>query len=330
MKGESLVTDILLQTEGLTKHYQVGGSLFAKSQQKVHALDNVNLTLYKREIVGVVGESGCGKSTLAKVLLRLVEPTEGTIRFEGRDITALNRKQMRDIRRDMQFVFQDPFSSLNPRKKVMDLIAEPLDIFRIGTRKDREKRVYELLDIVGLTKNHADRYPHQFSGGQRQRIGIARALALSPKLVICDEPVSALDVSVQAQILNLLQDLQEQFGLSYLFIAHGLDAVRHISNRIAVMYLGKLVEIGDSEEVFTRPRHPYTKALISAIPEIAPDHTEEPIKLTGEIPSPLNPPSGCRFHTRCPFAVERCKTEMPELRTAKDGHAVACHLAETI
>ncbi|MFD0717642.1 ABC transporter ATP-binding protein [Paenibacillus sp. GCM10027626] len=324
------MTDILLQTEGLTKHYQVGGSLFAKSQQKVHALDNVNLTLYKREIVGVVGESGCGKSTLAKVLLRLVEPTEGTIRFEGRDITALNRKQMRDIRRDMQFVFQDPFSSLNPRKKVMDLIAEPLDIFRIGTRKDREKRVYELLDIVGLTKNHADRYPHQFSGGQRQRIGIARALALSPKLVICDEPVSALDVSVQAQILNLLQDLQEQFGLSYLFIAHGLDAVRHISNRIAVMYLGKLVEIGDSEEVFTRPRHPYTKALISAIPEIAPDHTEEPIKLTGEIPSPLNPPSGCRFHTRCPFAVERCKTEMPELRTAKDGHAVACHLAETI
>ncbi|MCQ6562293.1 ABC transporter ATP-binding protein [Paenibacillus mendelii] len=322
------MADILLTTDGLTKHYPVNGGLFSKSQQKVYALDKVNLTLYKREIVGVVGESGCGKSTLAKVLLRLIEPTEGTIHFDGREITGLDRKQMRDVRREMQFIFQDPFSSLNPRKKVIDLISEPLDIYRIGTRKERENRVYELLDIVGLTKNHADRYPHQFSGGQRQRIGIARALALNPKLVICDEPVSALDVSVQAQILNLLQDLQEQFGLSYLFIAHGLDAVRHISNRIAVMYLGKLVEVGDSEEVFTRPRHPYTKALISAIPEINPEHAAAPIKLTGEIPSPINPPSGCRFHTRCPFAVERCKSEMPELKVAEDGHAVACHLVE--
>lgn len=320
------MTDILLKTEGLTKHYPVNGGLFAKSKQKVHALDKVDLTLYKREIVGVVGESGCGKSTLAKVLLRLIEPTDGKIYFDGQEITSLDKKQMRDVRRQMQFVFQDPFSSLNPRKKVMDLIAEPLHIFRIGTRQEREKRVYELLEIVGLTKNHAERYPHQFSGGQRQRIGIARALALNPKLVICDEPVSALDVSVQAQILNLLQDLQEQFGLSYLFIAHGLDAVRHISNRIAVMYLGKLVEMGDSEEIFTRPRHPYTKALISAIPEINPEHAQTPIKLTGEIPSPLNPPSGCRFHTRCPFAVERCKSESPELAVAEDGHAVACHL----
>lgn len=321
------MADILLKTEGLTKHYPVSGGLFAKSKQKVHALDKVDLTLYKREIVGVVGESGCGKSTLAKVLLRLIEPTEGTIHFEGREITGLDKKQMRDVRRQMQFVFQDPFSSLNPRKKVMELISEPLDIYRIGTRKERENRVYELLETVGLTRSHADRYPHQFSGGQRQRIGIARALALNPKLVICDEPVSALDVSVQAQILNLLQDLQERFGLSYLFIAHGLDAVRHISNRIAVMYLGKLVEMGDSEEIFTRPRHPYTQALISAIPEIDPEHEAKPIKLSGEIPSPINPPSGCRFHTRCPYAVERCKNEMPELRTAEDGHAVACHLA---
>jgi oligopeptide transport system ATP-binding protein len=326
MKGEGPMADILLKTEGLTKHYPVSGGLFAKSKQKVHALDKVDLTLYKREIVGVVGESGCGKSTLAKVLLRLIEPTEGAIHFEGREITGLDKKQMRDVRRQMQFVFQDPFSSLNPRKKVMELISEPLDIYRIGTRKERENRVYELLETVGLTRNHADRYPHQFSGGQRQRIGIARALALNPKLVICDEPVSALDVSVQAQILNLLQDLQEQFGLSYLFIAHGLDAVRHISNRIAVMYLGKLVEMGNSEEIFTRPRHPYTQALISAIPEIDPEHEAKPIKLTGEIPSPINPPSGCRFHTRCPYAVERCKNEMPELRTAEDGHAVACHL----
>ncbi|NOU97842.1 dipeptide ABC transporter ATP-binding protein [Paenibacillus sp. LMG 31456] len=320
------MADILMKTEGLTKHYPVSSGIWSRSTQKVHALDDVNLTLYRREIVGVVGESGCGKSTLAKVLLRLIEPTDGTIYFDGQNITALDRKQMQGIRRQMQFIFQDPFSSLNPRNKVIDLISEPLDIFKVGTRKEREQRVYELLETVGLSRNHADRYPHQFSGGQRQRIGIARALALNPKLVICDEPVSALDVSVQAQILNLLQDLQEQFGLSYLFIAHGLDAVRHISNRIAVMYLGKLVEMGDSEQLFTRPQHPYTQALISAIPEIGLKQEAKPFKLTGEIPSPINPPAGCRFHTRCPYTVERCKSEVPELTTSENGHAVACHL----
>jgi oligopeptide transport system ATP-binding protein len=320
------MSDVLLKTQGLTKNYPVNGGLFVKSNKKVHALDKVDLTIYSREIVSVVGESGCGKSTLAKVLMRLVEPTEGTIHFEGRDITRLDKKQMRDIRRHMQIIFQDPFSSLNPRKKVLDLISEPLDIYRIGTRKERDQRVYQMLDIVGLTKNHADRYPHQFSGGQRQRISIARALVLNPKLIICDEPVSALDVSVQAQILNLLQDLQQQFGLSYLIIAHGLDVVRHISDRIVVMYLGKIVEMGDCEEIFTHPKHPYTQILLSSIPGNHLESLKAPIKITGEIPSPINPPSGCRFHTRCPYAFERCKSESPELRTAEDGHAVACFL----
>ncbi|MFC5651096.1 ABC transporter ATP-binding protein [Paenibacillus solisilvae] len=320
------MSDVLLKTQGLTKNYPVNGGLFVKSNKKVHALDKVDLTLYSREIVGVVGESGCGKSTLAKVLMRLVEPTEGTIHFEGRDITRLDKRQMRDIRRHMQIIFQDPFSSLNPRKKVLDLISEPLDIYRIGTRKERVQHVYRMLDIVGLTKNHADRYPHQFSGGQRQRISIARALVLNPKLIICDEPVSALDVSVQAQILNLLQDLQQQFGLSYLIIAHGLDVVRHISDRIVVMYLGKIVELGDCEEIFTRPKHPYTQILLSSIPGNHQESLKAPIKIAGEIPSPINPPSGCRFHTRCPYAFERCKSESPELRTDEDGHAVACFL----
>lgn len=320
--------ELLLKAENISKHFPVKESMLRKSKSKVHALDKVNLSIYREEIVGVVGESGCGKSTLARVICRLIEPTEGSIEFDGVRLEQLGKKQMRDMRRHMQLVFQDPFSSLNPRKKVRQIIAEPLDIYGVGTRNERNKRVEELLEVVGLSAGHAERYPHEFSGGQRQRIGIARALALKPKLLICDEPVSALDVSVQAQILNLLQDLQQQFGLSYMFIAHGLDVIRHISDRIAVMYLGKLVEMGTSDAIFNRPKHPYTQALISAIPVPDPVRRQVAVALAGEIPSPIDPPSGCRFHTRCPFAADTCRTVEPELRVGGDGHSVACHLAE--
>lgn len=318
----------LIKAENVSKHFPVKGKFFGKSNERVHALDGINITVYENEIVGLVGESGSGKSTLARVLLRLLESTNGSIEFQGQDITRLSEKQMREIRKDMQIVFQDPFSSLNPRKKIKDIIAEPLDIYNIGSQQERLQRVQELLEIVGLNNNAGDRYPHQFSGGQRQRIGIARALALNPKLIICDEPVSALDVSVQAQILNLLQDLQEKFELTYIFIAHGLEVVRHISDRIIVMYLGEIVEIGNSEDVFTKPLHPYSKALISAIPDPNPDAhiKQETIKLTGEIPSPITPPSGCRFHTRCPFAMEKCINIKPELKEVEEGRIASCHL----
>lgn len=320
--------EVLLRTENLTKHFPVKSGVFQKGKLKAHALDGVDLTVYGGEVLGVVGESGSGKSTLARVILRLLEPTAGTIEFEGKDLTHMPAGELREVRKHMQIVFQDPFSSLNPRKRVRQLIAEPLDIHGIGSRKDRMDRVKELLEIVGLNKDYADRFPHQFSGGQRQRIGIARALVLNPKLVVCDEPVSALDVSVQAQVLNLLKDLQDRFGLTYMFIAHGLDVVRHISDRIAVMYLGKLVEVGSCEEVFERPRHPYTQALISAIPVPDPTVAQAGIKLVGEIPSPISPPAGCRFHTRCPYAMPRCASEEPLLVADDGGHATACHLME--
>lgn len=319
----------LIEANNISMHFPVKKGFLSKTNDKVHALDGVNLKVYKNEVVGLVGESGSGKSTLARVLLRLLEPTDGSILFEGEDITNINKKEIRSVRRNMQIVFQDPFASLNPRKKVEDLIKEPLDIHGIGSREDRKKRATELLEVVGLRKEVGNRYPHEFSGGQRQRIGIARALALNPKLIICDEPVSALDVSVQAQILNLLQDLKKQFELTYIFIAHGLDVVRHISDRVAVMYLGKIVELGDSEDIFTRPKHPYTRALISSIPKLDPDHTEQPVELSGEIPSPINPPSGCRFHTRCPYATEKCRTVEPDFISTEEGkRLVACHLVE--
>jgi oligopeptide/dipeptide ABC transporter ATP-binding protein len=318
----------LLEAREVTKHFPVHDGLFtAKAKQKkVHALDRINLTLRRNEVLGLVGESGSGKSTLARVLTRLIEPTSGTIVFDGVDITALSRSKLRTIRKEMQMVFQDPFASLNPRLKVEDIIREPLDIHRVGTPADRRRRVRELLEVVGLAADAGNRYPHEFSGGQRQRIGIARALALNPKLIVCDEPVSALDVSVQAQILNLLQEIKQEFGLTYIFIAHGLDVVRHISDRVAVMYLGNIVELGDTEQIFTAPSHPYTQALIASIPKLDPTANDDAVELAGEIPSPIDPPPGCRFHTRCRFAAERCRTEAPALLPQPDGRLTACHL----
>ncbi|GIP41218.1 ABC transporter ATP-binding protein [Paenibacillus sp. J31TS4] len=317
--------DVLLRAENLTKHFPVKEGRFGKQRSRVHALDGIELSVYRNEILGIVGESGCGKSTLARVLLNLIEPTAGTVSFDGVNLQGLTRRQMREQRREMQLVFQDPFSSLDPRKTVRSLIAEPLDIHRVGTPQERTKRASELMETVGLSRSYLNRYPHEFSGGQRQRIGIARALALRPKLIVCDEPVSALDVSVQAQIINLLQDLQQQFGLTYLFIAHGLDVVRHISDRIAVMYLGKLVEIGPADTIFTASRHPYTCALISAMPKFELNPSSNPLPLKGEIPSPIHPPAGCRFHTRCPFAQERCRREEPALTPQDEHHSFACH-----
>ncbi len=323
-----LKKQVIIEAKNISKHFPVKEGPFSKSTDKVHALDKINLKVFQNEVVGLVGESGSGKSTLARVLLQLIEPTEGTILFEEKDVTSASNKEIRFIRKDMQIVFQDPFASLNPRKKVLELIKEPLDIHKVGTKQERIRKVHELLEVVGLRKEVGNRYPHEFSGGQRQRIGIARSLALNPKLIICDEPVSALDVSVQAQILNLLQDLKEEFGLTYIFIAHGLDVVRHISDRVAVMYLGKIVEFGESEDVFTNPQHPYTKALISAIPKPGQITEESSSIIKGEIPSPIHPPSGCRFHTRCPLAFDTCKVLEPVLNKRDGSGYAACHLLQ--
>jgi len=311
--------ETLLKVRHLVKHFPVEGS-----DDVVQAVDDVSFDIYSGETLGLVGESGCGKSTVGRCILRLHEPTSGEIDFEGRNIVDLPGREMQALRREMQVIFQDPYASLNPRLNIRSIVSEPLVIHGIGNKAERIERVAELLQKVGLDPKYADRYPHEFSGGQRQRIGIARALALNPKLIICDEPVSALDVSVQAQVVNLLQDIQDEFGITYLFISHGLAVVEHISDRVAVMYLGKIVEICDSIALYERPLHPYTKALLSAIPVPDPRHKRERIVLTGDVPTPIDPPSGCRFRTRCPFASEECSMVVPELREIEPGHFAAC------
>jgi len=311
----------LVEIKDLKKYFP------ASHKQIVRAVDGVSFTIHRGETLGLVGESGCGKTTVGRLILRLIEPTSGEIRFDGRDLLATGRGEMRALRRRMQIIFQDPYSSLNPRMKVGAIIAEPLEIHRVGDRRERKDRVAELLRVVGLDPDYANRYPHQFSGGQRQRIGIARALALNPDFIVADEPVSALDVSVQAQVVNLMQDLQERFGLTYLFISHGLAVVKHISTRVGVMYLGKLVELAPAQEIYANPLHPYTQALLDAIPIPDPDvKRKAPQGLGGEAPNPIAPPTGCRFHTRCPHATERCGSEEPELVEVSPGHFVACFL----
>jgi oligopeptide/dipeptide ABC transporter ATP-binding protein len=324
------VSDPLLKVENLQKYFPVTrGLVFQREVGAVKAVDGVNFEVGSGETLGVVGESGCGKSTMARCIARLLEPTGGKITFGGRDITHLTRNQMRDVRRDMMMVFQDPYASLNARKRVGSIVSEPLDVHNIGTETERKRRVQELLEIVGLNPEHFNRFPHEFSGGQRQRIGIARALAINPKLIICDEPVSALDVSVQAQILNLLKDLQKEFGLTYIFIAHDLNVVRHISDRVLVMYVGKVVEAGSKDQLYLEPKHPYTGALLSAVPVADPKlgRSRKQIVLMGDVPSPLNPPAACRFHPRCPrFHDGVCNVEEPLLEPmGAEGHVAACH-----
>jgi oligopeptide transport system ATP-binding protein len=326
--------EVVLKAENLVKHYPIKAGVLRRTVGHVKAVDGVSFELYKGETLGIVGESGCGKSSLARLLMRLEEPTAGQLTFDGVDVYAQKGKEMRRLRRDIQIVFQDPYTSLNPRMTVGDIVGEPFEIHTdVLPKRDRRQRVQQLLELVGLNPEHINRYPHQFSGGQRQRIGIARGLALNPKVIICDEPVSALDVSVQAQVVNLLGELQSGLGLSYIFIAHDLSVVRHISDRVGVMYLGKLVELGDEDQIYNRPTHPYTQALLSAVP--LPDPTlrnsREQIVLTGDVPSPANPPPACRFHTRCWKAQEICSIEEPLLIECPDGasaHVSACHFAE--
>ena len=309
----------LVRVRGLVKHFPVEGS-----DDVVRAVDGVTFEILGGETLGLVGESGCGKSTVGRCILRLIEPTEGRVEFDGRDVRALDARQLRELRREMQIIFQDPYASLNPRMRVRDIVAEPLVIHGLKNKEEQRARVAELLQRVGLDPDYMNRYPHEFSGGQRQRIGIARALALNPKLIVADEPVSALDVSVQAQVVNLLQDLQAEFGLTYLFISHGLAVVEHISTRVAVMYLGRIVEVASAEELYAHPLHPYTQALLSAIPIPDPQRKRDRIILTGDVPTPINPPSGCRFRTRCPMAIGECAQVDPDLREVAPNHTVAC------
>ncbi|MGN4435594.1 ABC transporter ATP-binding protein [Bacillus cereus group sp. MYBK69-1] len=316
----------LLQVQNLKQYFPIKKGILGRSINYIKAVDDISFTIYEKETVSIVGESGCGKSTTGRAILRLDEATSGKIIFQDKDLLELNNSAMRKVRKDLQVIFQDPFASLNPRQTVGSILEEAIAIQNVCPKGERMAKVIELLGKVGLPPDAVKRYPHEFSGGQRQRIGIARALAVNPKLIICDEAVSALDVSVQAQVLNLLKQLQQQYGLTYLFISHDLAVVRHISDRIIVMYLGTIVEIADKHSLFNNPQHPYTKALLSAIPTISAGTTKERIELKGDLPSPLNPPKGCRFHTRCPYAIEKCATQQPSFQSISEGHKVACHI----
>ena len=321
------MAEALLRVRHLKKYFPIRGGLFSREVARVHAVDDVSFDIRPGETLGLVGESGCGKSTTGRTILRLVEPTAGEVWFEDRNVTALDKRALRQIRKEMQIIFQDPYASLNPRMTVRSIIGEALVIHKLArSRREREERVVQLLETVGLSAEHLRRYPHEFSGGQRQRIGIARALAVSPKLIVADEPVSALDVSIQAQIINLLEELQQKFGLTYLFIAHDLSVVEHISTRVAVMYLGKLVEVAPAKELYTNPKHPYAEALLSAVPIPDPAMRRRRILLEGDVPSPIRPPSGCRFHTRCPIRVPSCAENDQLLKEVAPGHWVACQV----
>lgn len=320
------MTKPLLKVEGLKKYFPVKKGFLGKTVGQVKAVDDVSFYVNTGETLGIVGESGCGKSTTGRMLLRLLEPSGGKVEFDGKDLISLSAEEMRKTRRDIQMVFQDPYASLNPRHTIEKILGEPLLVHGMKDPKERKKKVHEFLEVVGLSAFHAKRHPHQFSGGQRQRIGIARALMTNPKLIIADEPVSALDVSIQAQVLNLMKDLQEKFDLTYIFIAHDLGVVRHISDRVIVMYLGKIVEISNSENLYEKPLHPYTQALLSAVPVPDPNFEKKEILLEGDMPNPADPPTGCTFHTRCPFKMDICVRDIPQLREMEDGHSVACHL----
>ena len=320
--------NILVELKDVKKEFITAKTFFGKPLKTVHAVDQVNLSIYEGETIGVVGESGCGKSTLGRSILRLINPTAGQVFYRGEDITKYGKEQMRQMRRKMQLIFQDPYASLNPRMTVLELIRAPLDAFGIGKNEDRIHKVKEIMELVGMPENMMNRYPHEFSGGQRQRIVIARALVLNPEFVVCDEPVSALDVSVRAQVLNLIQDLQKTKKLTYMFISHDLSVVKYISDRIAVMYLGRIVEIASKDSLYNSPKHPYTKALLSAIPIPDVDNKMKREILKGEVPSPLNPPTGCYFHTRCKYASKQCLEDCPQLQDIGDGHLVACHLCK--
>ncbi len=322
------MTQPLLQVSNLKKYFPIHSGVFLRQSGNVYAVDDISFHVNAGETLGIVGESGCGKSTVGKTILRLHEPTAGQITYQGRDICELGQKEMVSLRREMQIIFQDPFASLNSRHTIGTILQEPYVIHKIGTEQERRKWVEELLDKVGLPQDSYHRYPHEFSGGQRQRIGIARAIALKPKLIVCDEPVSALDVSVQSQVINLLLDLQQDMGLSLIFIAHDLAVVRHVSDRVVVMYLGKIVESASAEEIYQNPQHPYTRSLIDAIPVADPKREKNKHRLSGEVPSPIDPPAGCYFHTRCPQCFERCKVEMPLLQECGSSHEAACHLLD--